>query len=119
MELVIGLGMLLFCAWNGFQASTVDGFDFTMRWYAQTIISGLGGLYIIIPKIQNVLSSLNIRGTSLPDHTTINDHIDSDKYRKDFECLVYLRDRCIENGSKEGLDFVVQLNTILFKKTLP
>lgn len=111
MESLIGLGMLLFCAWNGFQASTVDGFDFTTRWYAQTIISGLGGLYIMIPKIKSILSSLGSGGPSLPDY--------SDKYQKDFECLSYLRDRCVENGSKEGLDLVIQLNTILFKKTLP
>jgi len=111
MESLIGFGMLLFCAWNGFQASTVDGFDFTTRWYAQTIISGLGGLYIMIPEVKRILSSLGDNIPSPPDY--------SEKYQKDFECLSYLRDRCIESESKEGLDLVIQLNTILFKKTLP
>lgn len=122
MDSLIGLIMLLFCVWNGFQGYSVEGFDYNARWYAQTIISGVGGLYIMFPKIKHIFNSFvngnNEDNPEMDDSHKSNPDLQRCIEQKDFECLSYIRDRCIEEGLKEGVELSVQLNTLLFKRDI-
>lgn len=118
-ELITGIGMLLFFLWSASQGLSPD-FEQTSKWYAQLGISGAGGLYILLPylknfDINNVLKFFKTRDSGTDSTVPPDQNSFVDKSKRDFECLIYLRDRCGECGCKDGVELVNQLNTLLFK----
>ena len=108
LDVTIGIVMLLFFCWNGFQAVSVDMFEYTTRWYLQMLISGLGGLGLIFPVVYKKLQ---------PSKTTAVVK-ESNCSTVDYEHLVHLREVMISRGNVDGARLVSQINTILFEEPI-
>lgn len=113
METVVGLALLGFFAFTGYKG------EFNTQIYAQMLVSGLGGGYLLISgnleKIKELFTMFWNKKEDKPSISNDPVSIEQDKSVRDFQCLNYLRDRCIEVNSPEALDMIVQINTILFK----
>jgi hypothetical protein len=116
---IAGMLLLLFFVWNGFQAISVDMFEYTARWYIQMGLSGIGGLALVFPAASDLLAKISRSGfykEQKDDNTTSVD--DSHCSTIDYEHLVHLRSVMIDKGHIEGARLVSQINTILFNEPI-
>lgn len=114
MDLIVGLLMLAYCI-GGLVYGTFYGFH--ERLITQIGVSGVGSILIFIGNISSWLKTLKFPKFKLPkkNKENINDLPIDNKSVTDFKCLHYLEHRAEEIESKEMLDIVIRLNTILFK----
>lgn len=116
---IAGMLLLLFFAWNGFQAISVDMFEYTTRWYIQMGLSGVGGLVLVFPAASSLLAKISqpvLHKEAKEDSTaSVND---SHCSTVDYEHLVHLRSVMIDRGNIEGAKLVSQINTILFNEPI-
>lgn len=118
MDLLIGIAMLLFFTYSIGNYFLRNDLEPDLKFYAQTGISGLGSFYLLFvqnfDKLKNIL--LNFRNKEM-DNTNEKEEAlptTTDKEYMDYQCLVYLKKRADELKSKEALDLVIKLNTLLF-----
>lgn len=115
METAVGLALLGFFVFTGYKG------EFNTQICTQMLVSGLGGGYLLISgNLEKIKGFVNMfwnkkADTSVSKIKEIAASVEQDKSVRDFQCLNYLRDRCIEVNSPEALDMIVQINTILFK----
>jgi hypothetical protein len=121
MENFIGIGLLAFSIWLCNNIFNNAAGPVTLKSYLQLGVSSIGGFYILYSenksRLFDLISSLKNKMTQedkTVDPQNFNIKTNEEKESLDFKCLVYLRNRCIEIGSKEGTQIVSQLNTILF-----
>lgn len=111
MQNLIGMALLGFAAFLGYRG------DFNAQIYAQMLVGGLGGGYLLVSenleKLKGLFTMFWNKKVSKIEEIAIP--LAQDKSVRDFQCLNYLRDRCLEVNSPEALDMIVQINTILFK----
>jgi hypothetical protein len=109
-----GMFLLLFFVWNGFQAVSVDMFEYTVRWYIQMGLSGIGGLVLVFPAISRFFTDMgNKAGVDIQTGTN-----DSKCSKIDYDHLLHLRSVMIKRGNLEGARLVSQINTILFNEPI-
>ena len=125
MDLIIGITLLV--AFFGILLySMMIGDISNVRTIIQLIISGIGSIVVLSPFLLKFVktfsdkkedSSKPIDKPEKEEEKDMNNdfEFDCDKDSiEDFKALHYLKERAIELGSKEALDLVVKLNTILF-----
>ena len=114
LDVTIGIVMLLFFCWNGFQAVSVDMFEYTVRWYIQMGLSGIGGLVLVFPAMSRFFTDMgNEVGVDIQTSTN-----DSKCSKIDYDHLLHLRSVMIKRGNLEGARLVSQINTILFNEPI-
>lgn len=136
MNKLIGMAMLLiFCGMTGYKLYAGNA-DFGSKYNVQMLISGLGGSYLIISEFyQSIIGFFRgfrkstIVNGQVKEEPMETQQIDlqklmadsdkklcnvSDKKLCDFVALLYLKNRCIESGSKEAVDHIIAINTLLF-----
>jgi len=113
MDVIVGLLMLVYCI-GGLAYGNLYGFD--QRLMTQIGVAGVGSILIFAENIFSWLKNLKLPKIKLPERNKedMNDLPIDDKSVTDFKCLHYLRHRAEEIESKEMLDIVIQLNTLLF-----
>jgi len=113
MDVTVGLLMLVYCI-GGLAYGNFYGFD--QRLMLQIGVAGVGSVLIFAENIFSWLKNLKLPKIKLPkkEKEDMNDLPIDDKSVTDFKCLHYLRHRAEEIESKEMLDIVIQLNTLLF-----
>jgi hypothetical protein len=122
MDTFVGLLLLLFGAGLGTYAYITPDFEPDVKFYAQMAICCFGPILIWWSDVVKFFSSKGEAEVDskpvAPDHKDHN-HSDGtcdicDYCEKDFHCLSYLKNRAREIESKEALDLVIKLNTLLF-----
>lgn len=116
---IAGMLLLLFFVWNGFQAISVDMFEYTARWYIQMGLSGVGGLVLVFPAASSLLAKISqpaLHKEAKEDSTASvnNSHCST----VDYEHLVHLRSVMIDRGNIEGAKLVSEINTMLFNEPI-
>jgi hypothetical protein len=119
MDIIIGLSMLGFFAYLLFCYFFIKDFEPDPRFYAQLGVSGVGFFYLLIIQNLNKVKDFMFKFYRKKDMDKNTDkNIDlpgtDEKEFMDYQCLVYLKKRAEELKSKEALDLVVKLNTLLF-----
>ena len=117
MDTFVGLLLLLFGAGLGTYAYITPDFEPDVKFYAQMAICCFGPILIWWSEIVKSFSSK--KEVEVDTKPAVPDHKDDtcdicDYCEKDFQCLSYLKTRAREIESKEALDLVIQLNTLLF-----
>lgn len=120
MDLLIGIGMLVFFGYTVATFFLSKDLEPDPKFYAQMLISGAGSFYLLfvqnLDKVKNLLSKL--RNKTVDNNTDKKEEealpLTTDKEYMDYQCLVYLKKRADELKSKEALDLVIKLNTLLF-----
>jgi len=87
----------------------VEGFAPNIKFILQSVISGLGGLSLLL--YQN-LSSLRLL-FSTPWNINKKRRKEASRLH-DFQALSYLRERIKGSGSAKGLEILIELNSIMF-----
>ena len=79
-------------------------------------VSGVGSVLILFSYAVNWFKNFKLPQIKLPKKSEekMNDISIDEKSVTDFKCLHYLKHRAEEIESKEMLDLVIQLNTLLF-----
>ena len=121
MNNAIGLGLLLYCAiFCGYSLWVKENFIPDPRFYLQLLVSGLGGLSVLIYSNFSVTLSIwerikewcrNVSPTPPAPPNPVKD-----KTMKDYEVLAYLKERVKkmnEDGGR-GMELLIELNTLLF-----
>lgn len=121
MDFIIGIGLLIvFVSIGGYNYFTDQSLD--ARTLIQLAISGAGSSLILAPAGYKKVKNLKIK---IPNINPEKEHEDfdmsdlpecDDKSLLDFKCLHYLKHRAEDLGSKEALDLVIKLNTLLFSE---
>jgi hypothetical protein len=111
MDTFVGLLLLLFGAGLGTYAYITPDFQPDVKFYVQMAICCFGPILIWWSDI--------VKSFSSKEEAEVDDHKDNtcdicDYCEEDFRCLSYLKTRAKEIESKEALDLVIQLNTLLF-----
>jgi flagellar motor component MotA len=135
MDNIIGIGLLVFCAWSGFNVFNNSADAVTIKQYIELFVSGVGGIFILyssnkeklVEAINKVSKLINNKSSNINNDTTNtnlettkeedkmeNTNAEQDKSLDDFKCLVYLRNRCVELNCPEALELVGKLNTTFF-----
>ena len=121
MNKIVGFCMLLFSVGMVAYSHQSESFLWDTQKYAQVGISSVGALWLfIMPSIANLkplVASLimTLTGSSNKKRNPIMPPSEAPEYdTTDFNALTYLKKRCKEIGSDEGVEIVVRLNTILF-----
>lgn len=119
MDALVGFLMLIYCI-GGLVYGYLSGFE--QRLILQIIVAGIGSVLILsgyfVAWIKNFkLPTFRLRKNN-PQETD-EDMKDlpfdcDEKSVLDFKCLHYLKHRATETQSKEMMDLVVELNTLLF-----
>ena len=121
MNNVIGLGLLLYCAvFCGYSLWVKENFVPDPRFYLQLLVSGFGGLSVLIYSNFSVVLGMwqrmkewrrNVSPTP-PDHPNPV----KEKTMKDHEVLAYLKQRIkkMNSESDRGMELLIELNTLLF-----
>ena len=117
MDTFVGLLLLLFGAGLGTYAYITPDFEPDVKFYAQMTICCFGPILIWWSEIVKSFSSK--KEVEVDTNPEVPDHKDNpcdicDYCEEDFRCLSYLKTRAREIESKEALDLVIQLNTLLF-----
>ena len=119
MDALVGFLMLIYCI-----GGLVYGFfyGFEQRLILQIIVAGAGSIIILFGYFVAWVKNFKLPSFKLRKNNT--QEIDEDmkdlpfdcdeKSALDFKCLHYLKHRATETQSKEMMDLVVQLNTLLF-----
>ena len=125
MNKLLGLALLtFFIVTVGYKVYEQDA-SFNIRFYMQSIVSGHGAAYLLtvefLPTIKNLYTSIINLFTKKDKSGEKNMSVDIGKLLEydhenlnDFIALSYIRDRCIEINSKEALDHISAINSILF-----
>lgn len=119
MENIVGFGLMAFFAWLGYSTTS-----YTPHVYAQMLISGVGGAYLLIggnlDKIKSLVAGIKAGVPVKAVDTTVEYEPvkTSDEALKDFQSISYIRDRSVEIASPESVDMTVQINTALFKSRI-
>ena len=113
MDIFVGIAMLVYCI-GGLAYGNLYGFD--QRLMTQIGVSGVGSLLILSEYIWSWVKTFKLPQMKLPKFSKekMNNLPIDDKSVTDFKCLHYLKHRAEEIESKEMLDLVIQLNTLLF-----
>ena len=113
MDIFVGIAMLVYCI-GGLAYGNLYGFD--QRLMTQIGVSGVGSLLILAEYIWSWVKTFKLPQIKLPKFSKekMNNLPIDDKSVTDFKCLHYLKHRAEEIESKEMLDLVIQLNTLLF-----
>lgn len=117
MDLFIGIGMLLFFAYNVGNYFLNSNLEPDLKFYAQLAISGVGSFYLLLLKNFSGLKQMlpKFRNKDMDKNKEeITEKSTEDKDYMDYQALVYLKKRAEELKSKEALDLVIKLNTLLF-----
>lgn len=123
METIIGILLILFgVALGGYSYITAD-FVYDARFYVQMGICFFGPIYIFWDQILSLFKAdpnEKKEATEVTIDTDPSPHIpdttNDEKFycAQDFSALMYLRQRVNKMESKEALELIVKLNTILF-----
>jgi hypothetical protein len=113
MDIFVGIAMLVYCI-GGLAYGSLYGFD--QRLMTQIGVSGVGSVLILFSYAVNWIKNFKLPQIKLPKKSEekMNDISIDEKSVTDFKCLHYLKHRAEEIESKEMLDLVIQLNTLLF-----
>ena len=113
MDIFVGIAMLVYCL-GGLAYGSLYGFD--QRLMTQIGVSGVGSVLILFSYAVNWVKNFKLPQIKLPKKSEekMNDISIDEKSVTDFKCLHYLKHRAEEIESKEMLDLVIQLNTLLF-----
>lgn len=113
MDIFVGIAMLVYCI-GGLAYGSLYGFD--QRLMTQIGVSGVGSVLILFSYAVNWFKNFKLPQIKLPKKSEekMNDISIDEKSVTDFKCLHYLKHRAEEIESKEMLDLVIQLNTLLF-----
>lgn len=115
MDVLIGVGMLLYFVGLIAYSFVTQDFEYSLKVYAQLAVSGGGAFYILVvqnfAKIKSWISSFKKEDSTL----TLNDEYSL----KDFEALTYLKKRAVQINSTEAYKLVTELNNLLFKGDAP
>ena len=113
MDIFVGIAMLVYCV-GGLAYGSLYGFD--QRLMTQIGVSGVGSVLILFSYAVNWIRNFKLPQIKLPKKSEekMNDISIDEKSVTDFKCLHYLKHRAEEIESKEMLDLVIQLNTLLF-----
>jgi hypothetical protein len=113
MDIFVGIAMLVYCI-GGLAYGSFYGFD--QRLMTQIGVSGVGSVLILFSYAVNWIKNFKLPQIKLPKKSEekMNDISIDEKSVTDFKCLHYLKHRAEEIESKEMLDLVIQLNTLLF-----
>jgi hypothetical protein len=119
MNNAIGLGLLLYCViFCGYSLWVKENFIPDPKFYLQLLVSGLGGLSVLVYSNFGMALSVCTRikawcisANPIPPYTP--DHV-KDKEMKDHEVLSYLKDRVRGMNSDRGMELLIELNTLLF-----
>lgn len=118
MDLFIGIGMLLFFAYNIGNYFFNNNLEPDLKFYAQLGISGAGSFYLLLVKnfsgLKQMLSKFRNKNMDQKQENVGTEKSVEDKEYMDYQALVYLKKRAEELKSKEALDLVIKLNTLLF-----
>lgn len=113
MDIFVGITMLVYCI-GGLAYGSLYGFD--QRLMTQIGVSGVGSVLILFSYAVNWIKNFKLPQIKLPKFSKekMNDLPIDETSVVDFKCLHYLKHRAEEIESKEMLDLVIQLNTLLF-----
>ena len=113
MDIFVGIAMLVYCI-GGLAYGSLYGFD--QRLMTQIGVSGVGSVLILFSYAVNWIKNFKLPQIKLPKKSEekMNDISIDEQSVTDFKCLHYLKHRAEEIESKEMLDLVIQLNTLLF-----
>ena len=113
MDIFVGIAMLVYCI-GGLAYGSLYGFD--QRLMTQIGVSGVGSVLILFSYAVNWFKNFKLPQIKLPKKSEekMNDISIDEQSVTDFKCLHYLKHRAEEIESKEMLDLVIQLNTLLF-----
>ena len=114
MDIIVGLLMLAYCV-GGLAYGSMNGFD--SRLMTQIGVSGVGSTLILFSYVMNWIKTFKLPQIKLPSFSkkqNMNDLPIDETSVVDFKCLHYLKNRAEQIESKEMLDLVIQLNTLLF-----
>lgn len=144
MDNIIGIGLLCFSFFAGYNILNSSADTLTTKIYIQLVVSAAGGLFILYKsnkdKIGNFINTIkekltkkqsnSDRGNDQMDDKTNTEnkdadadtdsdivelfHTENEKEMITFNCLLFLRQRCIEIDAKECLELISKINTILF-----
>ena len=114
MNNAIGLGLLLYCAvFCGYSFWVKENFVLDPRFYLQSLVSGLGGLSVLIytnfSMCSKVWSHIKEWYSSVNPINPLKD-----KIMKDHEVLAYLKAKMKKMKSERGMALLIELNTIIF-----
>lgn len=111
MNKFIGLALIGFFIYFCSQFFS-DGFTPTNQYYAQLIISGLGGVGVLFSEF-----SYLIKMPALPSFNCKKEKSvlpPSSLEQEDFRCLIHLRNRMLETKNKKGLELINEINSVIF-----
>ena len=116
MDTIVGILLILVGVGLGAYAYITPDFVYGVKFYLQLAVCFLGPILIFWSEIVKFFSDKE--EPKMPDAID-HDHSDGtcdicDYCEKDFHCLSYLKTRAREIDSKEALDMVIKLNTLLF-----
>lgn len=115
MDMLIGVGMLLyFIGLIAYSLITQD-FEYSLKVYAQLAVSGGGAFYILVAQNFSKIKAWIASFKKEDDTLKLNDEYSL----KDFEALTYLKKRALQIQSKEAYKLVTELNNLLFKGDAP
>jgi hypothetical protein len=122
MNNAIGLGLLLycviFCGYSLWVKEGAENFVPDPRFYLQLLVSGLGGLSVLV--YSNFGMALSVCARIKAWCRSANPILPSppnpvkDKTMKDHEVLAYLKGRIKTMNSDRGMELLIELNTLLF-----
>ena len=114
MNNAIGLGLLLYCAvFCGYSFWVKENFVLDPRFYLQSLVSGLGGLSVLIYSNFSMCSDIWSRLKEWCSSVSSTNPL-KDKIMKDHEVLAYLKDKMKKMKSERGMELLIELNTIIF-----
>jgi hypothetical protein len=122
METIIGILLILFgILLGGYSYITAD-FVYDARFYVQMGICFFGPIYIFWDQILSLFKAdpneKEVEEVAIDKEPVprIPDTTNNEKFycHRDFTALMYLRQRVNKIESKEALELIVKLNTILF-----
>lgn len=113
MDIFVGIAMLVYCI-GGLAYGNLYGFE--SRLMTQIGVAGVGSVLILGEYVWSWIKTIKLPQIKLPKFSKekMNDLPIDDKSVTDFKCLHYLKHRAEEIESKEMLELVIQLNTLLF-----
>ena len=114
MNNTIGLGLLLYCAvFCGYSLWVKENFVPDPRFYLQSLVSGLGGLSVLIYSNFSMCSDIWSRMKEWCSSVSSTNPL-KDKIMKDHEVLAYLKAKMKKMKSERGMELLIELNTIIF-----
>lgn len=114
MNLLIGLGLFVYCLGFSIYAFYSDGFFLDPKTLLQLLVSGVGSGIILLPMLWGKIKNIDILNITPDKEKEMELPECDDKVEMDTKCLHYLKHRATEIGSDEAMDMVIKLNTLLF-----